>query len=87
MTHNTDYLGQLRRDWLRTGHTPSSQRAFGMLASRWPALPLAGMSDLGDVVESLERRSGLGMLEKAEVLKALLIEAHDRDFIDGAKVH
>ena len=79
MTHNTDYLGQLRRDWLRTGHTPSSRRAFGMLASRWPTLPLAGMSDLGDVVESLERRSELDVLEKAEVLKAMLVEAHDRE--------
>ncbi|MEI6710481.1 MAG: hypothetical protein WCL17_05830 [Actinomycetota bacterium] len=77
MTHNTDYLGQLRRDWLRTGHTPSAQRAFGLLRARWPELPLAGLEDLGDVVESLERRSGLTMLQKAEVLKALLVEARD----------
>lgn len=77
MTNHTDYLGQLRRDWLRTGRTPNSQRAFAMLATRWPGLPLAGLNDLGDVVDALERRSGLTMLEKADVLKALLVESHD----------
>jgi hypothetical protein len=77
MTHNTDYLGQLRREWLYAGRTPKARRAFSRLLSRWPDLPLEGLSDLGDVVEALERRSGLTMLEKAEVLKALLLEAED----------
>jgi hypothetical protein len=77
MTHNTDYLGQLRRDWLHTGRTPRARAAFLTLTTRWPDLPLVGLSDLADVVEALERRSGLTMLEKAEILKALLVEAPD----------
>jgi len=77
MTHHNDYLGQLRRDWVRTGHSPSSQRAFARFASRWPELPLDGVIDLGDLVESLERRSGLTVIEKAEILKALLVEARE----------
>lgn len=77
MTHHNDYLGQLRRDWVRTGHSPSSHRAFARFASRWPELPLDGVIDLGDLVESLERRSGLTVIEKAEILKALLVEARE----------
>jgi hypothetical protein len=33
--------------------------------------------DLGDLVESLERRSGLTVIEKAGILKALLVEARE----------
>jgi len=40
-------------------------------------LPLDGVIDLGDLVESLERRSGLTVIEKAEILKALLVEARE----------
>src|SRR5579863_2317360 len=77
MTLQNDLLNQMRYERLHVGHTPRSRAAMATLAERHPALDLGGLGDLYDVVTVLEARGGRTVLERAEVVRALLEEAGD----------
>jgi hypothetical protein len=73
----TDLLGQLRREWPHIGRTRGARTAFERVRDRHPDVALAGRHDLCDVVDALEIRGGLSAIERAELVRALLIEAGD----------
>jgi hypothetical protein len=77
MTPHTDLLGQLRRQWHHVAHDESSRLAFERLRGAHPALDLSGLHDLGDVVDALETRSALSVLERAALVRVLLEGADD----------
>jgi len=77
MTTKTDFLGQLRHEWTRTGRTSGARQALGVLCSRHPELGLDPDGDLCDVVRQLEAGSGRCVLERATIVRALLEEAAD----------
>jgi hypothetical protein len=77
MTTNNDLLGQLRREWRRLGRTPEARGSLEELRERHPDSGFADMDDLGDVVDALELRGGRSALQKAELLRVLLLEAAD----------
>ena len=77
MTITTDILGQLRREWRRVGHTPLACASFTRLRDCHPDLDWEGLSDLFDVVEALESRSGRNVIERAKIVQALLEGASD----------
>ena len=77
MTTTNDLLGQLRRDWQRVGRDREAVRALALLRQRHAGLALDGLIDLRDVVAALEAHSGRTVLERAEIVRALLIEAHE----------
>jgi hypothetical protein len=77
MTTKSDVLGQLRREWERVGRTSDARRALKMLNSRHPSLGLDALSDLCDVVKVLEKGGGRCVLERAEIVRALLEESGD----------
>ncbi|HEV3267146.1 MAG TPA: hypothetical protein VGZ68_01950 [Acidimicrobiales bacterium] len=79
MTTKTDLLGNLRLEWRRVGRTPSAREATRRLEERHPHLRLEAQDDLVDVVALLESRSGRNVLERAEIVRALLVEASDPD--------
>lgn len=76
MTINTDLLGQLRREWQHVGRTSEARVAFDQLRLRHPQINLDGLDDLCDVVHALETRGGRTVLERAEIVRALLEEGH-----------
>ncbi len=77
MTTNADVLGQLRREWERSGRTNEARKALTILSSRHPSLGLDSLDDLYGVVKVLERGGGRDVLERAGIVQALLEEAHD----------
>ncbi len=79
MTIKIDLLGNLRLEWRRVGRSPSARAACQRLASRYPDLDLGQLTDLVDVVALLETRGGRNVLERARIVRALLLEASDPD--------
>jgi hypothetical protein len=77
MTTNPDLLGQLRREWQHFGRTNEARESLARVRQRHPNAGLDGMGDLCDVVEALEVRSALCVLEKAQIVRVLLEEARD----------
>ncbi len=77
MTLKNDLLGQIRYEWLHVGHSSRSRDAMATLAERHQDLDLGGLRDLYDVVTLLEARSGRSVLERAEIVRAMLEEARD----------
>jgi len=77
MTFTTDILQQLRRDWDYRSRSRESRLALHRFDDAHPELALSGIEDLGGVLGLLESRSGRCVLEKARILQALLVEAHD----------
>jgi hypothetical protein len=77
MTLKTDLLGQMRYEWQHVGHTARSRRAMETLSERHGQLQLSGLVDLCDIVTLLESRGGRTVLERAEIVRALLEEAKD----------
>ena len=77
MTLKNDLLGQIRYEWLHVGHAPPSRAAMATLAERHQDLDLGTLNDLHDVVALLEARGGRSVLERAEIVRALLEEAGD----------
>ncbi|MHB8827044.1 MAG: hypothetical protein ACYC5Z_05200 [Acidimicrobiales bacterium] len=73
----TDLIAQLRREWQRSGHSQDAVSALTRLRERHPDLNLEGLVDLHDVVRALEIRGGRTVLERAEIVTALLEEASD----------
>jgi hypothetical protein len=77
MTTKTDFLESLRSEWRRFGRSPAARSAARRLAQNYPALALDPYGDLCDVVALLESRGGRKVLERAEIVRALLREASD----------
>src|SRR5665213_3085816 len=77
MTLKNDLLGQMRNEWLHVGHSSRARSAMATFAQRHQDLDLGALSDLYDVVTLLEARSGRNVLERAEIVCALLEEAGD----------
>jgi hypothetical protein len=77
MTLKHDLLNQMRYEWLHVGHTPRARSAMASLAERHQELDLGGLIDLYDIVALLEARGGRTVLERAEIVRALLEEAGD----------
>jgi hypothetical protein len=77
MTPHLDVLGQMRGEWRRLGRTRGAREAFAALAAAHPTAALQGLEDLGDVVDALEVRAGRSVVERAEIVKALLEESGD----------
>jgi hypothetical protein len=77
MTLKNDLLNQMRYEWLYVGHSPPSRTAMTTLAERHPELDLGILCDLYDVVMLLEARGGRNVLERAQIVRALLEEARD----------
>lgn len=77
MTNQSDVLGQIRHEWQHVGRTPSARRALARLVERHPDLGLEALVDLCEVVAVLETRAGRSVLERAEIVRALLEEAGD----------
>jgi hypothetical protein len=75
MTTKTDLLGQLRSEWAHTGRTKRAREALEVLRERHATLAITAADDLCDVVQLLESGSRRSVLEKAEVIRALLEEA------------
>jgi hypothetical protein len=79
MDITTDLLTDLRLEWRRVGRRGSARAAARRLDERYPDLDLATQEDLFDVVTLLESRSRRSVLERAEIVRALLQEASDPD--------
>lgn len=77
MTNNSDVLGQLRQEWRFTSHTSAARHSFREFRARHPEVRLEGLDDLGDVVNILEVRGGRNVVERADIVSALLQEAGD----------
>ncbi len=77
MTLKNDLLGQMRYEWLHAGHSSRARSAMATLAERHQDLDLGALCDLYDVVALLETRGGRNVLERAEIVRALLEEARD----------
>lgn len=77
MTLKNDLLGQMRYEWLHVGHAPRARAAMASLAEGHRDLDLGSLNDLYDVVSLLEARGGRNVLERAEIVRALLEEAGD----------
>jgi hypothetical protein len=77
MTLKNDLLGQMRYEWQHVGHTSHARVAMAALAERHQELDLGALVDLFDVVTLLEARGGRNVLERAEIVRALLEEAEN----------
>ena len=77
MTTKTDVLGQLRREWDHAGRTSAARTSLQVFRERHPLLDLNTLDDLCDVVNVLESKSGRCVLERAEIVRALLEDAQD----------
>ena len=75
MTLKNDLLGQMRYEWLHVGHTSRARSAMATLAERHQDLDLGALGDLYDVVTLLEARGGRNVLERAQIVRALLEES------------
>ena len=72
-----DLIAQLRREWQRSGRTPDAALALAQLRERHPEVNLGGLEDLYDLVSALELRGGRTVIERAQIVTALLEEAGD----------
>jgi hypothetical protein len=79
MTTKIDLLANLRLDWRRVGRSSSARESCARLAARYPELELDAQIDLYDVVLLLETKGGRTVLERARIVRALLVEATDPD--------
>jgi len=79
MTTNIDLLGNLRLEWRSVGRSTRARESTRRLDERHRELCLEGQEDLFDVVALLESRSGRNVLERAQIVRALLEEASDPD--------
>jgi hypothetical protein len=79
MTTKLDLLSNLRHEWRWIGRRPSARDATRRLDDRHPDLRLDGQRDLCDVVDLCESRSGRNVVERAQIVRALLEEATDPD--------
>jgi hypothetical protein len=79
MTDKLDLLNNLRHEWRWIGRRPSAREALRRLDQRHGDLDLHGAHDLRDVVDLLESRSGRSVLQRAQIVRALLEEATDPD--------
>ncbi|NNN01697.1 MAG: hypothetical protein HKL86_07705 [Acidimicrobiaceae bacterium] len=77
MTTNSDVLEKLRQEWRFTSHGDESRRSYVALVSKHPEVALIGLTDMGDVVHTLEAKGGRSVLERAAIISALLQEAED----------
>lgn len=77
MTLKNDLLNQMRYEWLYVGRSPRARDAMTSLAARHQDLDLGTLGDLCDVVTLLEARGGRNVLERAQIVRALLEEAAD----------
>jgi hypothetical protein len=76
---NTDILQQLRHDWRYYAHTPRARVAFLAFRDRHHDLPLSHITSSAELIAALEPRGGLRVIERAQVVSALLRDAADRD--------
>jgi len=79
MNNHFDILTNMRTEWRWIGRRPSARAALRRLDERHPDLGLAGEHDLCDLLGLLESRGGRNVLERAEIVRALLEEATDPD--------
>lgn len=79
MTTKLDLLSNLRHEWRWIGRRPSAREAARRLDERHPHLGLGDQRDLCDVVNLCESRSGRNVVERAQIVRALLEEASDPD--------
>jgi hypothetical protein len=79
MTTKLDLLHNLRHEWRWIGRRPSAREATRRLDERHPHLRLGDQQDLCDVVDLCESRSGRNVVERAQIVRALLEEASDPD--------
>jgi hypothetical protein len=79
MTTKLDLLHNLRHEWRWIGRRPSAREAARRLDERHPHLRLGDQQDLCDVVDLCESRSGRNVVERAQIVRALLEEASDPD--------
>ena len=77
MTTKIDVLGQLRRDWQRSGRSDAARVSVTCLRESHPGEGFEGVEDLWDVVRILEATGGRSVLERATIVRVLLEEAHD----------
>ena len=77
MTLQNDFLGQMRYEWQHVGHTTQSRRALANFNERFADLGLGVLTDLFDLVNVLEARGGRTVLERAEIVRCLLLSADD----------
>jgi hypothetical protein len=77
MTDKFDVLGSMRHEWRHVGRTASARRSLANFCQRHPDLRLEPIHDLCDVVNLLEARSGRSVIERAQIVAALLEEAGD----------
>jgi hypothetical protein len=76
---NTDILHHLRQEWRYYAHTPRARVAYIAFRDRHPELPLAHITSSAELIAALEPRGGLRVIERAQVVSALLHDGHDRD--------
>jgi len=76
---NTDILHQLRHEWRYYAHTPRARVAFMAFRERHRELPLSQITSGAELIAALEPRGGLRVIERANVVSALLHDAADRD--------
>jgi len=79
MTIPHDYLGQLRDDWRWRCRRDASIRAMAQLREHHPELDLDSLTDLGDLVRSLDTQGGRAVLERARIVQALLSDAREEE--------
>jgi hypothetical protein len=79
MGNNYDVLTALRNEWARIGHTASSAAACQKIIAGHPGLALDGVQHLADLVRVLEPRGGRTIEQRADIVRAMLIEARDVD--------
>ena len=79
MTIPHDYLGQLRDDWRWRCRRDASIRAMTKLRENHPDVELDGLTDLGDLVRSLDTEGGRRVLERARIVQSLLSDARDEE--------
>jgi hypothetical protein len=77
MTDKFDVLGSMRHEWRHVGRTASARRSLANFCQRHPDLRLEPIHDLCEVVSLLEARSGRSVIERAQIVAALLEEAGD----------
>lgn len=77
MTIKFDVLGSMRYEWQHVGRTPLARRSLAAFSDRHPELELEQLGDLCELVTLLEARSGRNVVERAQIVSALLSEAGD----------
>jgi hypothetical protein len=79
MTHSHGHLGNLRDDWRWRGRRDASRHALQRLREHHPQAIADEVTDLRDLVDSLDTGSGRSVIERARILQALLVDAADEE--------